>query len=368
MSPGSDPFNADLAEETLHVSSLDPGREDPATTEARSALDSYRADSRRRATQLRRTAEGYLTRGREDLYEMLMLGIEIEHLPSYLVRRLRNRMPIGTSFAAAMATTNGFVRAVKETDIAPYLAIVSKSVGRDLASRLGMRSATLHQTNVALDEVRFRPGTVVKPTDSSGARGVLLCSVDGSLKTVRDGQSYDDPDGYIQAMRGGLSTGEIRKDRWQVEELLVGPDGGPAEDLKFYAFYGSIPLTLHCRRLPRARFCFYSDGEIVKTGKYEDRSFPGPGVPAGWHRTVQDISLRLPLPFVRIDVYNTADGLYFGEFTTVPGKYQKFNTHYDRLLGEEHVQAQARIFRDFLRGTSFTEFESLFGAGSAAGP
>jgi hypothetical protein len=336
---------------------------DSDTPQAIAALTTYRTAARNAAAEMRNAAHDYLNRGRQDLHDYLMLGIEIEHMPSHIVRALRDRIEIGSSFAASMAMTNALVRGARETDAKDFLRITSKEHGRALAESLGLRVARRHQSGVTLDEVTLRPRSVVKPTYSSGSRGVLICDDDGRLTLVRNAKKVKRFDDYLRTMREWISSGRIRQDSWIVEEYLTGSDGQPARDLKFYAFYGKVGLTLECKRHPEAKYCFYDDLEPVNTGKHMDKKFVGDGVDPSWITEMEALSRRIPLPFLRIDMYKTCDGLRFGEFTTVPGKYQEFNVEYDRRLGELWNRARAEILADFLSGRQFPEF-AQFSLGS----
>src|SRR5690625_6460895 len=51
---------------------------------------------------------------------------------------------------------------------------------------------------------------------------------------------------------------------------------------------------------------------------------------------VSEASLKIPTPYIRLDMLNGHDGLVFGEATPRPGAYHLFNDEYDQKLGEAY--------------------------------
>lgn len=173
---------------------------------------------------------------------------------------------------------------------------------------------------------------VLKPTFMSSSFGVMVLS-----------RTYE---GFRDHLRNrDLTIDEIREEQqkhadsveratkeWIVEEKAV--DAGGAEvpdDWKFFTFQGRIGLIHRTVRGPRNTHSFF-DGDFLpiplESGMLEtnekiiDRAVTSP--PDSWQTMLnyaRRISVAVPSPFVRIDMYNTVSGPLFGEFTLVPGTF-----------------------------------------------
>ena len=157
-----------------------------------------------------------------------------------------------------------------------------------------------------------------------------------------------------------LSSGTIKKDRWQVEALVPARALCPL-DVKFYCFYGRVALVMEVQRYPELQYNWYgANGDRVTTGLDEGLEFEGDGITPQEIEAVAKITLEIPAPFIRVDFLRSEDGhLIFGEFTPRPGEFHKFNSMTDSSLGREYNAAVARLNDDILTGKSFTTFSAM---------
>lgn len=138
-----------------------------------------------------------------------------------------------------------------------------------------------------------------------------------------------------------------------------GVDGLP-DDIKIYAFYGEIGQVL-LRRMGRhadlreARYRFL-DGRGVDLGPDAsqthriDPSIPAPAQLEVYLDIARHLSLAMGLPFIRVDLYETADGPVFGELTRGPGGPQRYRQDHDEAMGLMWERAQYRLDADVVAG------------------
>ncbi|TBT83380.1 hypothetical protein ET989_11885 [Propioniciclava sinopodophylli] len=156
-----------------------------------------------------------------------------------------------------------------------------------------------------------------------------------------------------------IASGQVASDLWIVERLVMSdhaPDE-PARDLKFYCFYGQIPLMLETTRHPIVQRCWYdAGGERVQTGKYTDQLFSGHGIPETYVEAALRISTEVPSPFVRVDFLASPDGPVFNKITPKPGGSHLLNRRWDVRLGNRFLAAERRLLEDLLQGRRFEAF------------
>ena len=194
---------------------------------------------------------------------------------------------------------------------------------------------------------------VIKPHGGAGSRGVFIVH---SAERVLDlaGRNWI---GGLDALAERIAQAPF--DRWLVEDYLGAPGNPecPAPDLKFYAFYGRVGLVLEAERYPELRYAWWLPaGTSVDTGIFDGRLFDGLGFTPAQKQVAEAISAAMPLPFMRIDFLRGEDRFAFGEFTPRPGDFETFNEATDRMLGELYLDAEARLYADFLAGRQFPVF------------
>lgn len=151
------------------------------------------------------------------------------------------------------------------------------------------------------------------------------------------------------------------------EAFLTGSDGSVPFDVKVFAFYGEVglvevrtgdwsraaPGTEHRNR------AFRADGTEVIGGRPFIRRSPEIPPPRDLPAVVEAasrLSRAIRRPAVRLDFFETDEGLFFGEVTPNPGHVPVLRGHLDRELGAMFERAQARLLADLVaEGTLFVE-------------
>ena len=221
--------------------------------------------------------------------------------------------------------------------------------------RNGYRTAEIMASGFPLEELPDRvqglERFVVKPTDAHSSLGVMALVREGgdfSYVCVETGARHDIAD-LLDLLAQPMQAFSF-PDRWQIEELLLPPGGAPGAlgDFKFYAFHGQAPLVLQAagRGEHRRYRWFDQDWTPVRTGKYEDSLDDGlalPGDPDALMEVASRLSAALPVPFCRVDLYETSSGVAVGELTPEPGEYHVFDAPIDLYLGACFEQVAARL-------------------------
>lgn len=138
-----------------------------------------------------------------------------------------------------------------------------------------------------------------------------------------------------------------------------GVEGLP-DDIKIYAFYGEVGQVL-LRRMGRhgdlrqARYRFLDGhgedlGPDASATHRIDSSIPAPGRLDIYLDIARHLSLAMGLPFVRVDLYETAAGPVFGELTRGPGGPQRYRADHDEAMGLLWDRAQYRLDLDVVAG------------------
>ncbi|WP_129665198.1 ATP-grasp fold amidoligase family protein [Phytoactinopolyspora endophytica] len=235
----------------------------------------------------------------------------------------------------------------------------NKNAGYAFADAIGVRRPAAQLTPSTLDSIEPRPPMVIKPTRSTGGRGVFLIQDEDHIIDVRSRQTLSSW-GQLMDRARALMTNTTRRvgDRWITEELVLDEHGAPARDLKFFAFYGQVLFVQEIERLPEFRATFWDpNGQPIQTGKPASLE-NGYGITADHIKLAEQVSAAIPHPFMRIDTLRASpDDLVIGEFTPRPGQFEQFDESTDRLLAEAWVRAERRLLDDALGGKSFSSFE-----------
>lgn len=242
----------------------------------------------------------------------------------------------------------------------PEYIIDNKAQGRRLAKLLGLRTTQIYSHNVQFNDVKIAPPVVIKPLRGAGSKGVFVIRSEDSVFDVA-ANCYLKGRSALDARASHYMEQSKVSHRWSAEELVECKDGTVPHDLKFYAFYGSVPLILEVRRDESGNaYCWWdSNGRNVQTGKYDNALFTGTGPTPQDIELVKSVSLRIPVPYVRIDFMKGKSGLVFGEFTPKPGRFNEFDAKTDTLLGEAFIRARSRVHLDIANGKKFEEYDKL---------
>jgi len=241
---------------------------------------------------------------------------------------------------------------------APEALVDSKVVGRSFVEALGYPVPRSYGT-FAHTELPDCGRMAIKPLDEASARGVFLILAPDRIYDVSRSEWITAPDTLRSRMQRDLDTGRVGADAWTAEQLVgcEPPEELLPTNLKFFCFYGRVPLILEVAAGTERRYCWWTpDGRKIDTGKHADRLFDGHGVRDDQLQVARRISLAIPAPFVRIDFLKTSRQTLFCEFTPLPGGYESFDERTDRALGDAFLAAEGRLERDLLAGRRFDTF------------
>lgn len=161
---------------------------------------------------------------------------------------------------------------------------------------------------------------------------------------------------HFQAARArGTSYGPVF-----AEELLEGAEPGTLpDDVKIYVAYGQVlqvllrrPVIVNGRPVTRTRYVSETGRDLRKVALWQE-THPDIAVPSGLKDMVEiarRISLALPMPLCRVDLYETGSGPILGEITRTPGAPHRYRADHDEFMGREWLKAEARLFEDLHHG------------------
>ena len=163
---------------------------------------------------------------------------------------------------------------------------------------------------------------------------------------------------HFQRVRGtGHSYGPVF-----AEAMLHGPDQDRLpDDVKIYVAYGQVlqvllrrPTLVDGRPVAQVRYVSELGKDLGKVALWQKSYAPIP-VPSSLSQMVdiaRRISLALPMPLCRVDLYETLDGPVLGEITRTPGAPHLYRPDHDEFMGREWIKAEARLFEDMHHGRS----------------
>lgn len=202
---------------------------------------------------------------------------------------------------------------------------------------------------------------VLKSDGGASAVGVFpVRRVPGGYEQVDGARSYPG-ESLLTELARQAGLGRARAPYF-AEELLQDSTGSALpHDVKAYCFYGEVGQVL-VRDMPvhgdinsaRRRFVTAEGGDLsaMIVGKH-DPTVPLPPNFAHLVTTAARLSLVVPLPFVRVDLYDTTAGIVMGEFTLVPGGGEQYRPEHDTHLGTLYEQAEVRLWRDLHAGRPY---------------
>lgn len=223
----------------------------------------------------------------------------------------------------------------------------------------------VYQQGVTIEQLELKPNSIIKPLNGSSSRGVCYVFKTNKIQYVKTGEEYSSLEELPESIRS-------IKGLWQSEQLILDQDGGPANDLKVYSYYGEIGAVLEIKRTkPKVSyFWYYPDGTPMEkqTGHKN-----GPGIGKGITPPLIDyakkISIATPSPFLRIDFFRGKHDYYLGEITPHPGRYNSGYSHeIDKYLGNFFLNSRARLYADLLDKKDFPEYFETYPALKKAKP
>lgn len=249
----------------------------------------------------------------------------------------------------------------QKTPFASYV-LDNKANGYAFAKQCGVNYAEIYFENIPLEECfdKLQFPCVFKPTSENNARGVYICYSSENIIYLNTGRKLESVEALYESSSQMISKGVIKVDSWMAEKLILAGDNNIARDIKFYMFYGQVGLILETVRVPKIQRCWYDETlKVVDTGKYADLLFKSEKIPDELIEIAKMLSLKVPVPFLRVDFLVTGDEYYLGEFTPAPGQYWTFNYQWDSLLGRFYNEASMRLLNDIAYGKEFLEYKDF---------
>ena len=312
------------------------------------------------------TARLYMDAGtsyKNQLYSKILAGLAIEEIPEFMIRSGLSHKPIPlVQVASFRANLNIRIRKQQLHGALPEWYFDDKRNSYHFVEKLGIDIPNVDEAHYTVNTLPKRKGIVVKPVDAAGARGVYLIHDFDDIFDVKNSITISSWENLKLSMEKDLETGAVDRDEWMIEELIYENrrEKVPARDVKFYCFYGKVGIILEIVREPEVRHCWWNaERKRVTTGKYDESLFNGLGVTEEEVKMAEQISKKIPAPFIRIDFLRGEDGLIFGEFTPKPGNYDEFDDETDRILGDYFLKAETKLIDDLIQGKRFVEYEQF---------
>jgi hypothetical protein len=199
---------------------------------------------------------------------------------------------------------------------------------------------------------------VLKSNTGSTTRGVVpLRRVDGAWTVVTTDDPIE-PEDVVARLLRYRAAGRIGGPFFAEELLAGGRDNMLPVEARVSAFYGEVSHVL-LRHVPdfRTRASVKSRRIVIDVAApAHEEAADDIEVPDNLGELVdvaRRLSRHIPRPYVRIDLYDVAGEVVFGELTPRPGEPSSIGAELDRPLGELWERAQARVLNDVIDGGDY---------------
>ncbi|ALH94688.1 ATP-grasp fold amidoligase family protein [Acinetobacter equi] len=245
-----------------------------------------------------------------------------------------------------------------------------KSIAYPFVENLGIKCPKLFYKNEKLENIQINDidgSFVLKPEQAHSSLGVYLCHNEhGNYHELLTNRTVSKQ----QIIEEAFSIMKEKKfsNKWMLEELVYPDDGKlyALDDWKFYCFYGEVGLILQKHKGIDGEITYklYDESlvEAKNTGKYIgkiDSNLPLARNVRKMLDAARKLSSNVPLPFVRVDLFSSSEGVIFGEFTPFPGGFSMFWKAWDEKLGKMWMDAEARLDRDIKNGCFQEKYKSI---------
>lgn len=256
------------------------------------------------------------------------------------------------------------LRTTPLTEIHPRRLLLQKLHSYTIAASHGVRVPTIlgcWPTSQAVAWGRLPETFVLKTNAGHSGNSVWPLKRTGSGYQTVDGRKTFTQEELEETVTAS-ATG--RKLPIFAEELLTPNNMNCSlpDDIKVYAAYGTI-LQIMLRRMPihadtsAAQYRYISrEGEDL--GRITPSRRVAADIPLPTHleevrKAAERLSRAVPLPFVRVDLYDLQDGIVFGELTATPGGMQRFTPEHSKWMAQEWERAEARLQADLANGRPY---------------
>jgi hypothetical protein len=250
-------------------------------------------------------------------------------------------------------------------DSCPEWILQDKKNGYLFADALGMPRPNNSLKPLHLKDLVFEEKMALKPPNASGSSGVYLIYSAEHIVDVRTGKVITGLENLRAQMEEDIATRRIPSPYWNTEELMIDSanEMGSSHDWKFYSFYGETCLIGTMQRYPHpAEVWMEEDGrkaDLWARPRESETEWDAREIPEALMEKAREISLAVPIPFLRIDFLSSDRGFVLGEFTARPGVLHLLSRKQDRRLGEAFISAEHRLYEDLRRGKKFTAFDNF---------
>lgn len=229
----------------------------------------------------------------------------------------------------------------------------TKTGVRALATQVGVATPEIFQGPVPVGDIEFHrlpEKFVIKPVRGAAKTGVYVLNRQGSgfVDLLRKRRIINQRQ-LVAEVLDCASRGEISGNEMIAEEALTRGPNDISYDWKVYAFQGETPLICQISRTFSGREDKYYGGDWVDLGRVRYakpavRHLPLPELPDHLLGAAASLSRAVPVPFVRVDLYESRGQVYLGELTPAPGSGQRYQRWLDIEMGRAWQRAEATLF------------------------
>ena len=241
----------------------------------------------------------------------------------------------------------------------PVNAANGKHGGRAFAERHGVAVPALLHDRIAVDELDFDAlpdRFVAKPIQGAASRGVFPLHRVGPdrYRSLLDGDAVLSSAELLERYERWIADGKINRSVIVEQLIHEGPPEQPRLpiDWRFFCFYGEVGFVMArdqggMRDGSRFTFRFFDGGwtdlGVVRQDIAYDFDMALPRRADEMIEISERLSAAIPRGFIRIDLFDGDDGVYFGEVTPFPGGKFDLPPEHDQRFGEQWERALARL-------------------------
>lgn len=252
----------------------------------------------------------------------------------------------------------------------PLLAVNGKDEGYRFAQSHGIptpREIARYNHPEDIDWSTLPDEFVLKTLQGASGAGVfpLMRRGDGYVDLLSNSKAQRSSRDVVDLLLRKIASGRTGSEL-VIEEFIRSPYGDGRTvplDCKVYSFYGTVGMimvrdgdgsrnnTAVRGTGVRARYLGPDGAALgdVMSHVTVDETLPKPLHLEQLVKASEQLSAALPTPFVRLDFYETADGIVFGEVTIRPGGDQYPRSDVDVRLGQLWEDAEARLLAESVR-------------------
>lgn len=249
---------------------------------------------------------------------------------------------------------------------APRVELMNKLKAYRFAESHGVLVPEVHAVWADLEAIDWDAlpdAFVLKSAGGFSSHGVYpLQRVAGGFQVLGQ-DTLRTPEDIVDALRRKVELRRVRGP-WFAEALLEErtQPGVLPTDHKIYAFYGEVGHVLLRRmtqhgntRLAHWQYLDRDGGDLgdVAEGRTVNPDLPTPPNLSEMVELAERLSVAVPTPMIRVDLYDTSEGVRLGEFTVMPGGKQHYRVDHDLALGTLWDRAAGRLQRDLTNGRPF---------------